>query len=102
MYLYIKTRMVKTFKIIAILEGLSYLILIFVCLPLKYTGVSEIPVKVGGYAHGVLFIAYCLLVFPVWKIKNWTFITALVVGLLSLVPFGTFYVDRKYLSDPKK
>jgi len=68
-------------------------------MPIKYAGISEVPVKMGGAIHGGLFVLYCLLIIPMWKIKNWNFKTALIVGMLSIPPFGTFYMKNKYLQE---
>ena len=61
--------MIITFRIISYLEGISYLLLLFVGVPLKYFGGNEILVKTLGMPHGLLFIAYILLAFfikPEW------------------------------------
>ncbi len=89
--------MLPLFRLIAILEGISYLMLFAFTMPLKYwAGILE-PNKVVGYAHGSLFIAYILIAFVFWYSKKWNFKRLLILFVASLLPFATFYVDRKYL-----
>ena len=88
----------KSFKIISVLEALSFLILLGIAMPLKYmAGIPE-PVSIFGMAHGILFILYILGALVMKKKKNWPLQTLLIVILCSILPFGPFYVERKYLS----
>ena len=89
----------KLFKIIALLEGSSLLILLFFAMPMKYAFDQPIYVKTVGMAHGVLFILYILIAIMLKVEQNWDWKKFGIVGLASIVPFGTFYVDRKYLRD---
>lgn len=84
-------------RVTAILEGISYLFLFFVSMPLKYLADMPMPNKIGGMIHGILFIAYILLIFPTGKLLNWDWKTKVIVALASLLPFGTFWIDKKYL-----
>ena len=89
--------MLKVFRATAILEGISYLLLFGLTMPLKYwAGLGE-PNKVVGYAHGVLFIAYVVIAFVFWYQKKWSIKRLIVLMLASLLPFATFYVEQKYL-----
>ena len=63
--------MLKTFKIISYLEGISYLLLLGVGVPLKYLANDPSWVKALGMPHGVLFMAYIILAIVVRQIKNW-------------------------------
>jgi len=89
--------MLTPFRITAILEGISYLMLFAISMPLKYWADIREPNIYIGYAHGVLFIAYILLAFVFWMERKWTIKRLFVLILASLLPFGTFYMDRKYL-----
>ena len=93
--------MIKFFKIIAILEGFSYLFLfanMFITKNINLDLYKTILFPLG-MAHGVLFIAYLILALLVkFKIK-WTVSTFLIVCIASLIPFATFYVEKKYLKD---
>ena len=82
---------------ISILEGLSFLILLCIAMPLKY--IYNIPeaVQAVGMAHGILFMLYVLGAFYMKPKLNWSITTLLIVILCSVLPFGPFYADRKYL-----
>lgn len=90
--------MLTLFKLISILEGASYLLLLFVGVPLKYWGQNDILVKLLGMPHGILFMAYVVLGLFIRSKMNWDVKTTLIVLVASVVPFGTFYVHQKYLS----
>ncbi|MDT0647701.1 DUF3817 domain-containing protein [Zunongwangia sp. F260] len=87
----------KTFKWISILEGLSYLILLLIAMPLKYFFDQPEMVRLVGMAHGVLFIAYVLGAMLLYKSMKWKLKDLTIILLCSLLPFGPFYVDKKYL-----
>ncbi|RYG54787.1 MAG: DUF3817 domain-containing protein [Chitinophagaceae bacterium] len=83
------------FRWIAIIEGISYLLLLFIAMPLKYFADQPLPVKYMGWAHGVLFVAFCVLLLQVWLDRRWSFGKATLAFASSLVPFGTFLFDRE-------
>ncbi|WP_419212168.1 DUF3817 domain-containing protein [Maribacter sp. X9] len=89
--------MLKLFRATAILEGISYLALFGVTMPLKYWAEIPGPNKLVGYAHGVLFILYVLLALFFWFQKKWSFKLGSIVLIASLLPFATFYIEEKYL-----
>lgn len=89
--------MLKLFRTTAILEGISYLLLFGLTMPLKYWADMGEPNKVVGYVHGILFIAYVVIAFVFWYQKKWSIKRLFVLMLASLLPFATFYVDMKYL-----
>ena len=89
--------MLPLFRVIAILEGISYLLLFAIGMPLKYwAGIAD-PNKYIGYAHGFLFLAYLLLAVVVGMERSWGFKKYFWVIMASLLPFGTFYLDEHYL-----
>ncbi|MDC1395137.1 DUF3817 domain-containing protein [Bacteroidia bacterium] len=90
--------MLNVFRIVSYLEGISYLLLLGVGVPLKYLAGNDSWVKSLGMPHGMLFLAYIILAIVVRQMKNWNFKTFLIVLVASLIPFGTFYVDKKYLT----
>ena len=90
--------MIKLFRLITLLEGSSYLLILFVAVPLKYLMGDESYVKLLGMPHGVLFIAFIILSFVMRKKMNWNTTSFIIILLASIIPFGTFYVDKKYLS----
>lgn len=84
----------EKFRLAAITEGFSYLFLLFIAMPVKYLGGSPAPVKYGGWVHGVLFMAYVILLLQVWIRYKWTFNRVVWAFAASLLPFGTFVPDR--------
>ena len=83
------------FKKIAFIEGLSFIILLFLAMPMKYIWKILWAVKYVGWAHGALFIAYILLLIVV-SIKNkWSFIKIIVAFIASLIPFATFWIENR-------
>lgn len=83
------------FRLIAILEGISYIVLLGVAMPLKYVWDMPMMTKWTGWAHGVLFIAYCVLGLHAAIVQKWGLIKSAVAFFASLVPFGTFVLDVK-------
>lgn len=91
--------MIKLFRGISLLEGISLLLLLFIAMPLKYIWGNPEYVKIVGMAHGLLFVAYVLFAIMTKFELNWKSKTLLIVFVASVIPFGTFYVDKKYLSN---
>ena len=85
------------FRIVAFAEGVSYLLLLFIAVPVKYILYNDLFVKILGMPHGVFFIIYILLAIRFVLIKKISVKDSMIILIASLVPFGTFYVDRKYL-----
>ena len=86
-----------TFRIVAFLEGVSYILLMTFGLYFKYQLNDDTYVKLLGMPHGILFILYIVLAFLLRKKENWNLLNFAIILFASLVPFGTFYIDRKYL-----
>jgi integral membrane protein len=82
-------------RILAYLEGISFLILLGVTMPLKYFYEMPTPNIVIGMIHGLLFIAYCSQVFIVRSEEKWKASKTFWALLASLLPFGTFVADAK-------
>jgi integral membrane protein len=89
--------MISLFRIIAFLEGLSYLGLLFIAVPIKYLADDPQYVKMLGMPHGIFFMAYLILAFLVKEELKWTSKQFRFVLLASIIPFATFIVDRKYI-----
>ena len=85
------------FRMISILEGLSFVFLIFVAMPVKYIGKQDFLVKFIGMPHGLLFLFYIFLAIPLAIESKWSMKITLKVLFASIIPFGTFYIDKKYL-----
>ena len=84
-------------RIVAFIEGCSYLLLGFTMI-LKYRYDMPEPNKVVGMVHGVLFIIYVLLLIQVTYLYKWSFWKFSLGFIASLIPFGTFYADKKLFS----
>lgn len=82
------------FRLIGILEGISYLLLLLVAMPLKYIAGINWPVKYVGWAHGLLFVCFCLLLITVWIKYRWSFFRTALAFVASLLPFGTFVLEK--------
>ncbi|MFY0605250.1 MAG: DUF3817 domain-containing protein [Cyclobacteriaceae bacterium] len=83
-------------RILALLEGISYLLL-FVAMPIKYGLDIPEPNYIVGMAHGLLFILYVIVSLQCSLIHRWGLMNSIIVLVASLLPFGTFYVDKKIL-----
>jgi integral membrane protein len=87
--------LIRRFRLIGILEGISYLLLLGIAMPMKYiAGIPEM-VKYTGWAHGILFIWFVLLVAQVKFSFKWSYGWAIWAFIASLLPFGTFVLDRQ-------
>ena len=87
--------MIRNLRIIGNIEGVSYLILLFIAMPLKYAYDMPIAVKITGMAHGVLFVAYCMVLALCMKKFRWKLGFGVYLFIATLIPFGTFVTDRK-------
>lgn len=85
-------------RITGFLEGMSYLILLLIAMPLKYIWSMPQMVQVVGMAHGVLFVLYIVYALVVAFQQKWSFGTLTLVVLASFVPLGTFVADAKIFS----
>lgn len=94
------TNLLKQLRVLAILEGISY-ISFGLTMPLKYLMDIKEPNFIVGMIHGVLFIAYCI-----WVILNhfslkWTLKQTAILLVASLIPFMTFWADKRILSQTR-
>lgn len=89
--------MLLLFRAFAILEGISYLLLFAIGMPLKYWGGIKEPNIYIGYVHGFLFIAYVILAVLLSMERTWGLKRFAKIFIASLLPFGTFYIDENYL-----
>ena len=82
-------------RVIGNLEGISYLLLLGIAMPLKYLAGMPMAVKIGGSIHGFLFVSFMVALANVWKTEKWSFKKLANAFILSFVPFGTFYLDKQ-------
>lgn len=94
--------MIKLFKNIAILEGISYLVLFANMLLIKPSNpeLYKTFLYPVGMTHGVLFMGYVALAVFITKSQKWSFGTLSIVLAASLLPLATFFVEKKYLQIP--
>ncbi|MFF2093865.1 DUF3817 domain-containing protein [Paenibacillus sp. NPDC058174] len=83
------------FRGIALLEGISYLVLLLIAMPLKYWADEPAYVTIVGMAHGVLFTLYLLFLLLSWIKKRWSFLWVLLCFIIAFIPFATFWLEAK-------
>jgi integral membrane protein len=84
------------FRLVALLEGWSYLILLFIAMPFKYIAGYDALIRPVGMAHGILFVAYALLLIMAAIEQKWSLKLLFFSALVSFIPFGTFYGDKHW------
>jgi len=89
--------MLNIFRLVAFLEGVSYILLLGIATPIKYFGNDPQYVKLLGMPHGLLFVAYIAFAVLLRQDLKWNNQQFGMVLLASILPFGTFYIDKKYL-----
>jgi len=77
------------------IEGLSFLILLFIAMPLKYHFDMPIAVSIAGWVHGLLFMAYIFLALETSKQQNWSGLYTGIVLLAGAIPFACFFLDKR-------
>jgi integral membrane protein len=85
------------FRIVGLLEAVSFLLLVGIAMPLKYLADQPMAVRYAGMAHGILFLFYLLMLVPVALDYKWTAKTIALAVLASLLPAGPFVFDAKVL-----
>ncbi|MDQ1263650.1 MAG: hypothetical protein QG559_651 [Campylobacterota bacterium] len=86
---------VAQFSRINTIEGYSYIILVFIAMPMKYFMDFAIAVKIVGMIHGILFMLFCYMLVQAWRESKWQFSENVIFFVASLIPFGTFYTKSK-------
>lgn len=90
----LQTKWAKRFRWISLIEGISFLVLLFIAMPLKYMFEVPLAVTYVGWAHGLLFVIYIYTVFPTAHKLNWNFSRTFFALVASVLPFGPFIFDR--------
>ena len=89
------TMNIQTLRVVGFLEGISFLLLLFVAMPMKYIFDNPILVKYVGMGHGVLFILFLIVLFVVCEKQKWS-LKMFILGLIaSILPFGPVVFDAK-------
>lgn len=84
---------INWFRRIAIAEGISFLVLVLIAMPLKYLAGLPEAVKIIGWAHGILFVAFLFIALAIKNILNKNFGWMIKAFLASILPMGTFVLD---------
>lgn len=84
------------FRKVAMAEGTSFLLLLFIAMPLKYFASEPLPVKIVGYAHGFLFVAFMVLAFAVKFEFRRSWAWGVKAFIASIIPFGTFLMEKQW------
>jgi integral membrane protein len=85
----------QKFKLVNKIEGISFLILLFIAMPLKYSFGFPIATKIAGMIHGLFVFAYIYQVIEAKKEAGLTGKEIAIYTILSLIPFGSFYTDKE-------
>jgi len=83
------------FRLVAILEGVSFLVLLGIAMPLKYFADMPLAVKYIGWVHGLLFVLFIVLLLKVSTLYKWGLGKVMAAFIASILPFGTFILDKK-------
>ena len=86
---------ISRLRLISLIEGISYLLLISVGMPLKYMMQMPMPNKILGMGHGILTVLFVVILFQVWSNKKIATSLAIQTFIASLIPFGAFYIELK-------
>ena len=89
------TTSIGRLRLVGMIEGLSYLLLLFIAMPLKYIWGDPTLVRHIGMAHGVLWTALIVLILEAKISQGWTLRQAAVPVIASLLPFGPFWIDKR-------
>lgn len=92
-------KLLHYFRMVALVEGCSYLCILCITWPLKIMMNILAPNFIVGMTHGILFTIYCIILLMLYLRKKWDFKTSLILFVASIIPFGTFWADKKYMRD---
>ena len=88
---------VGRFRVIAFIEGVSFLVLLLIAMPIKYVGGNPAPVLYVGWVHGILFMLYAVAGFQALFARGWGYMAGVWGFLAAVLPAGTFVYDAKFL-----
>lgn len=83
----------RRLRFVGLAEGLSFVLLLGVAMPLKYFAGMPMAVRVTGAVHGALFVAYCLCIVLAVRANVWPKSKAALLVMASLLPFGPLFMD---------
>ena len=85
---------IEQFRLIAFIEGVSFLVLLFIAMPLKYMAGIPLAVRIVGMLHGVLFVGFIMTLIGAASEREWPLKRSALAFISSLLPFGTFVFDK--------
>ena len=85
----------KLFRIVSLVEGVSWLLLLFIAMPLKYGFGEPLMVRWLGRAHGGLFVLFLVTLAIAAAEAEWKLVKVVRAFVASLVPFGAFWLEKK-------
>ena len=88
-----RTTPIGRLRVISILEGVSYLALLGIAMPLKYLAARPEAVRVVGMIHGILALLFFIAVLQVWSARRWPVRRVLSAFVASVIPFGAFVLE---------
>ena len=88
-------KLLHRFRIIAIAEGVSFLVLLLIAMPLKYMFDIPVAVKICGWIHGALFVTFLYLAFEVFSSFKKEFVWLAKAFAAAIIPLGAFFLDRE-------
>ena len=83
----------RQLRLVALLEGTSFLVLLFIAMPLKYLADLPIAVRIVGSVHGGLFLSFLVVLYRAARARRWPLRRSAIAFVSSVVPFGTFLFD---------
>ncbi len=84
---------VQALRIVSLIEGLSYLLLVGVAMPLKYVWEEPQYVRWVGSAHGFLFVVFVIALVIAAVAARWKIYRPVVIFIASMIPFGFIYIE---------
>jgi integral membrane protein len=89
------TKTISLLRKAGIAEGISFLVLLLIAMPLKYIWDWPLAVKYVGWAHGLLFMIYVSLAYYAKEVYNWPFFKFVKAFIAAWLPLGTFVFDKE-------
>jgi integral membrane protein len=89
------------FRLVSLLEGVSFLVLLGIAMPLKYAAGIPEAVRYVGWAHGILFVLFLLALFEVASARSWPLSRIFGAFVAAVVPFGAFVLERKLRAEER-
>ena len=95
MSLDLRSSNIDRLRLSSLLDGVSYLVLLGIAMPLKYMADMPMAVRLVGSLHGLFFIALCLFLLIALLRKQLSFGWCVIVFVCALIPFAPFFLDHK-------